>query len=75
MSTKRKASNLTEQITWHLAEDVEPDDGIDVLVLTPSPSTPVWIGHMDDGEWYWADGQPIAYNVIAWSDLPAGEVF
>ncbi len=57
-----------EKITWHSIDDREPDDGIDVLVLTPSPSMPVWIGHIDDGRWYWCDGEPIAYKVLAWSD-------
>ncbi len=65
---------VAERLIWHDPKWCEPDDGIDVLVRTPSPSMPVWIGHIDSGRWYYCDGAEIAYEVLAWADLPTGEL-
>jgi hypothetical protein len=62
-----------EQIDWIDADAELPDDGIDVLVVCPSPTYPVWIAHIDgDNGWCDSDGTQIAYRVTFWAEIPEG---
>lgn len=64
---------MNEVIVWKSVDTEMPDDGIDVLVRTASPSFPVWIGaHDTDSGWSWCDGSAIAYYVTHWAELPEG---
>ena len=63
----------SETIVWKSTDAEMPDDGIDVLVKTPSPSYPVWIGsHDSDDGWTWCDGASVPYAVTHWAEIPEG---
>lgn len=63
---------MIETIVWHAVGMTMPDEGITVLVKTPSAGEPVWLGYLDDGEWHTPEGFDFAYSVTHWADLPAG---
>ena len=62
---------ISETLEWvHVSNP--PDEGIIVLIATPSPSEPTWPGYLEDGEWRFADGTMTGYAVTHWAEMPAG---
>lgn len=64
--------SLNEIIEWKDATKEQPDDGIVVLVKTPSPGEPVWLAYRDDGQWFTPENMGYAYQITHWADIPAG---
>jgi hypothetical protein len=60
---------LTSSITWHDAKTDLIDDETSVLVCTEDDQ--VWIGHHEDGLWFWAEGNEITSPVRLWAEIPA----
>ena len=71
---KRTPEESIQTITWINAVLRKPDCDIIVLVATPSPAEPVWLGSYSDetDEWTSPDGMPIAYRVTHWAEMPSG---
>jgi hypothetical protein len=54
------------------SSDHTSDQGMIVLVATPSPGEPVWPGYLEDGLWRFADGTMTGYEVTHWAEMPGG---
>lgn len=63
---------MIETIHWIDVALDQPDEGMLVLVKTPSPSEPVWFGYLENEEWFTPDNQPYAYKVTHWAEMPEG---
>jgi hypothetical protein len=75
---------LVELIQWHDANEVQPDEGITVLLFVPAASEPVFPGYLDvvtdETVWRWADGSRVDENnagdlnkvVTHWAEMPGG---
>jgi len=64
---------LHEMINWHSVHDGMPDDDQTVLIRTPSPGEPIWLGFHDSNDgWYYAEGSKVNYAVTHWAELPEG---
>jgi hypothetical protein len=62
---------MTATIQWYSIDaDGLPDEGLLVLIANAQANEPVWIGYIEDGEWYLADGAR-AYPTH-WSEMPEG---
>ncbi|MFY7751545.1 MAG: hypothetical protein ACOVQU_07085 [Exiguobacterium acetylicum] len=64
-------ARLEEKLQW-VPAITPPDEGMIVLVATPSPGEPVWPGYLEDGIWRFADGNSTGYEVTHWAEMPAG---
>lgn len=73
MSKLEQLRSMQELVVWTDVTDSMPDDETTVLIFTPSPSEPVFLGWHDSNDgWYYVDGSPVAYAVSHWAEIPAG---
>lgn len=64
---------VPETIRWQMANEIQPDSGMLVLVFRPDAAgEPVWIGYLDEDGWRYVDASQIDEEVVAWAEIPAG---
>jgi hypothetical protein len=62
-----------EVVVWHRVEDTQPDDGITVMLFVPdNDSATTWPGWLEAEEWYWASGEKVREDVVAWCEMLDG---